>query len=220
MLSRRRVILRGDSDKDFVELQLMDCIGRSKFIKMLYESSAPEEAMTNAISSSSEEQLPPFEVSTTGEHIVTDLPVLHAIQKYLEFYGPSSKLPPNERGASVASVAPSVIPTPLPGELRNYISSWELAFINDTLLVDQDPWQNTKLIYVLSVAVRLGIESLQQLLSSWCADQIVTLSKGKSSMEAAEAVRSFFGLPNEWNAEESQNLEKEMEYFDSLNHRR
>jgi hypothetical protein len=222
MLSNRRVIIRGNSAEDFVELQLADCIGRSKFIKMLYETSAPkdDESEGGTMTSSTHQSPPPLEVSACSGSIITDLPVLQAVQQYLEYYGTSSpKKEGSSSSAAPASVAPSVIPTPLPGDLRHYVSPWELAFINNTLLVDGDPWQNTKLIYVLSVAARLGIESLQQLLSSWCADQIVALSKNKSSMEAAEAVRSFFGLPNEWTPEETQHLEKEMEYFDSLNSR-
>jgi hypothetical protein len=223
MLSNQRVIIRGNSAEDFVELQLADCIGRSKFIKMLYETSSPkdDESEGGTMTSSNRQSPPPLEVSASGGNVITDLPVLQAVQQYLEHYGTSASKREGSSSSSGAhsSVAPSVIPTPLPGDLRHYVSPWELAFIHDTLLVDGDPWQHTKLIYVLSVAARLGIESLQQLLSSWCADQIVALSKNKSSMEAAEAVRSFFGLPNEWTPEETQHLEKEMEYFDSLNSR-
>lgn len=211
MLSDQRVVLRGDTAADVIELSLADCIGRSSFIKMLYESSQDDGGATDETSSSPHA----LEISVSGEHIVADITLLRAIQTYLTHFGPSA-----QRSSSEPIVVPSAIPTPLPGELKNYISTWESSFIQDTLLEDSDPWQHAKLIHVLSVATRLGIEPLQKLLSAWCADRIVLLSKGKSSMDAAEAVRSFFGLPNAWTEEEKGHLEKEMEYFDSLNNRR
>lgn len=199
-------MIRGDTPEDSIELKLADCIGRSTFINMLCE------ADIDGAPSRVEEQdevvnVPPLEVSVAGEGLSTSIDALLPIKSYLENFG------------SGAAVAPSRIRAPLPGELQDYVSPWEMEFIN-SLLDDEDPWQHDRLLIVLSIANRLGISSLQQLLSAWCAEQIGILSKGKSSMDAAEAVRSFFSLPNEWTSDETHHLEMEMEYFDSLNDRR
>jgi hypothetical protein len=219
---RRHVVLHGDTVEDTVTLELQDCIQRSQFIKMLFQSDiCPQQQQcdddgdgSNSFQEPSS-SFPQLDISVSAEGLTTTICELSCIKDYLQHFGPGRS---DGRTPSVIVSAPSVIRAPLPGPLRNYISDWEYGFIQG-MLVDGDVWQHTRLILVLSLANRLKIDPLVQLLSAWCAEQIGTLSRGKSSIDGAEAVRSFFGLPNEWTAEESKHLEREMEYFDSLNHR-
>jgi coenzyme F420-reducing hydrogenase alpha subunit len=112
-----------------------------------------------------------------------------------------------------ASGRPSTIPKPLPGSMDRYINEWERDFIK-SLLKDNDVWQHESLVEVLNVAYRLELESLRDLLAGWIAVQIDELVKDKNMLDGAEAIRNFFDMPNEWDAEQMENLRAEMVFYE------
>lgn len=128
------------------------------------------------------------------------LAVISAVAKYAAHFGGGEGL------------RPATIPKPLCGSLDRYISDWEKDFIK-SLLKEEDNWQHEDLVEVLNVAYRLEFESLRDLLSGWVATQIDELVKDKNMMDGAEAVRNFFNMPNEWDADSMEHLKAEMEFY-------
>jgi hypothetical protein len=111
---------------------------------------------------------------------------------------------------------PSVIPKPKLEGVEHYLSTWEANFLRS--LIDRDnPSQHQTLIMVLNAADQLGLAPLSDMLLAWVATQVETISNpqsGKRIMDAAEDIRQFFGIPNEWSDEELGHLSKEMAIYD------
>lgn len=164
---------------------------RSLFLSGLMEADTSGSATIDA----------PLDIEGTNVCVET----VGLVKEYMDhFYGPE------------ATEKPSVIPKPLPGALDKYISAWELSFINKKLLVDGDVWQHDALVSVVNIAQRLEIADLRDLLAAWCAVQVDALCQGKNMMDAAEHIRNFFSIPNEWSEEDMGHLQREMEYYESL----
>lgn len=181
------VVLRGYGDAT-VTLPAEEA-QRSSFLAKIIQSAAPGDDLLDC------------QIDIEGT-VVTDQ-ALAKVQDYLHHF-------------SQPCCVPASIPRPLPGELSQYISPWEKEFIQ-SLLVDGDAWEHDDLVTVMNIAQRLDIESLRDLLAAWCAIQVQALSKGLSTMDAAEKIREFFSIPNEWSNEESALLQREMDYYDALN---
>ena len=136
------------------------------------------------------------DISHEGANYSSD--AIQAVATYVKQFAPSGQ-------------RPSTIPKPLPGTMDRYITEWERDFIK-SLLKENDVRQHEVLLEVMNVAQRLELESLRDLLAGWISVQIDALVKDKNMLDGAEAVRNFFNLPNEWDAEQMENLKAEMEF--------
>jgi hypothetical protein len=119
-----------------------------------------------------------------------------------------------EPPARASSYLPTVIPAPLDEPLENILSAWENTFIAGRLLGNNgDPWHHQDLVLALRASQYLELESLQALCLAWCANQMWKMCNSiKKPLEAAEMIRKFFGVANDWTPEEEECLRIENEW--------
>lgn len=148
----------------------------------------------------------PLEISLTHDEHLFSKAVVEKLITYLEhFYGPGRE---GER-----TKGPSLIPKPKVEPVEYYLDAWERSFLS-SLLVGGDVRRHEVLIALLNMADRAGLDPLRDMLLAWVATQVEALSEGNGTMEAAEAIRQFFGIPNEWSDEEMDHLSREMAHYD------
>eukprot|EP00331_Platyophrya_macrostoma_P019913 CAMPEP_0176471952 /NCGR_PEP_ID=MMETSP0127-20121128/41450_1 /TAXON_ID=938130 /ORGANISM="Platyophrya macrostoma, Strain WH" /LENGTH=185 /DNA_ID=CAMNT_0017866721 /DNA_START=23 /DNA_END=580 /DNA_ORIENTATION=- len=144
----------------------------------------------------------PIEIPLTQNGDLFPEEVIRHLVAYVEhFFGPRRV----ERG-------PSMIPKPKAEPVECYLDTWEQSFLR-SLLTDGDARRHERLIALLNAAEKAGVETLRDMLLAWVATQIEILSEGKGAMEAAEALRQFFGIPNEWSEEDMEHLGREMAHY-------
>lgn len=132
----------------------------------------------------------------------------------LDVVSRAAALPGSPTLSNSSSCLPTVLPVPLDRPLETILTPWENEFIAQRLLGNNgDAWEHADLLAVLAAAEFLQLESLRSLCEAWCGNQIWRMCKETSkSAEAAEMIRKFFGIENDWTDAEEECLRIENDW--------
>jgi len=104
---------------------------------------------------------------------------------------------------------PTTLPRPIPDpdSFGSLLSVWEYNFVYTKLLENGDVWRHRLLVEVMYVAQHLLIQPLRDLCAAWCGAQIaIFCSKIHHFDEAAEHIRKFFSIANDWTEKDMEML--------------
>lgn len=181
-------------------------------------------------------ETPLIELPVASDRTVITAKAVRLVVEYLEHFSPSdisliqkqrdniarqqkgsgSETPSNvdPKEAEPLWPQPTALPTPLPTALENLLTPWENTFIASRLLGNHgDAWEHNDLMAVLRAAQFLQVTSLEAMCLAWCASQMTKMCDLTTKYsEAAEMMRKFFGIHNDWTAEEEECLRIENEW--------